>query len=112
MAVCINLLFISSDDTKQLELTVRHMETKFQCYYIHDQSTLTTAWNDSYEMEFTSEDIFPETEMKRFTDRITDAKLQIIAISYEVTTEYLGYHIYKHQKWNKMYEHRNKILSL
>lgn len=110
MAICINLLFITSDDSKHLERTVRLMEATFKCYYIHDQSALTTPLTDSYEMEFTSEDTFPEAEMKRFTDRIADSTLQIIVISYEVTTEYLGYHIYKKEKWYKMYEHRNKPL--
>lgn len=105
MAKCINMLFISSEDIYKLIKLVGRIKEQFDCYYISDLVQEDFGYEESYEIEFLSEITFPEDEMNQLTANCTDYTLYIIVISYDISSEYLGYHIYKEGEWKTLTDH-------
>lgn len=109
--ICINNLYVTSSDTKILEVIRSRIESRFDCYFVNDKPEFILEPERCYEIEFGSVSVFPRNEVEAVTDRITDTSLYIQVISYERKQEYIAFNIYKYCTWRNVIERKSVLTS-
>jgi len=90
-----NILYVSGiRDEKKMKRFVDGMKRTFDCFYQDEGET-------SCEIGFSSNNGFPEAEMKELTGKMNCPDLQVGVISYDFSDNYVAYHLYKNGAWSR-----------
>lgn len=96
--ICTNMLYVSTDNRKNYDMVLSEVQRIFECYYTDEYEDMNC------EMEFESKWDFPVFDMKEITGKLEpDDTMYIRVLSYELASEYVGFHIFKNGQWvNKL----------
>lgn len=90
---CTNITMISGTDKPVLDKVLQEITENFECY------TDIETESGSYELEFTSDGLFPKMIMEAMTAKYPDKHLYIQVVTYELSHELVQHHIYENGKW-------------